>query len=379
MVTGPAVLRVANGYMLLQNAGILSAFHERYPRVRIQPAIAWGGGVGDTSVVLDLLHAGRVDVVGTGGLLGLALAHGLLLPLDPWLRAGNVETGAFGGLLPQMRASGKLYDLPYEVITSVVVYDAALLQAAAVPVPLPSWTWAQMRGSARALAHGGGNGKVWGLWAPFPSALIDAWLQQTTGGHPGAVTSSQLRACLTFFHDMIFVDHSMPRPSTYPGGPMVAAPSPFASGRAAMAVVAPAGLASMAQGTRGAWGVLPLPRQPTQPVRLVVGVQSLAIAAGTREAESAWALLTFVCGAPGALAVARYGLLPAYRTPAAQRVWLAHAPQGQGTANIFHWSWWLPPRLGAATFPASVSTATQGVLAGRATVATAVAGWTASR
>jgi len=98
--------------------------------------------------------------------------------------------------------------------------------------------------------------------------------------------------------------------------------------------------------------VAPTPVSPGTAARTLATPQTIAIAAGTEQAEAAWRFVHFAAGPEGAVAVARSGSLPLHRSPDVRSAWFDRQPSPPpGTEALFGSTWLFPLRAGQTLAP----------------------------
>lgn len=203
--------------------------------------------------------------------------------------------------------------------------NAALFEAAGVPLPGSGWTWEEFRATARRLTRGEGEQKVWGLSGGSAEFMLRMCLNQT-GKKP--VTGAELGPALQLFSTMVHTDGSVPTPPSLPYGQWSWEPDPaFGAGQAAMTVdLAESFGTPRPDGLR--WVYLPVPVLPGARPVLTVNPYSLGIPRASDRQAAAWEFIRFATGPEGALILARAGVLPGYVTPEIAEAWVATQPAG---------------------------------------------------
>jgi len=174
---------------------------------------------------LDTLFAGGTppDVFAMDAPLYLDWqSRDVLLNLQPYI---NKTSGFLDNFYPQTLEGYKLsdgyYGLPRDFQTIVLFYNKNMFDAAGVAYPTASWTWDDLRAAAKQLTKDNNNdGKtdqygfscdLWDMELCWSEAIwsnggeiLNADYTKTLLGEPKARQAWQM------FHDMIFVDKSMP-------------------------------------------------------------------------------------------------------------------------------------------------------------------------
>lgn len=174
---------------------------------------------------LDTLFAGKTppDVFAMDAPLFLDWqSRGVLLNLQPYIDAtpGFLD-GIYEGPLKGYKLSDGYYGLPRDFQTVVMFYNKDMFDAAGLPYPQEGWTWTDLQQAAKQLTKdNNGDGKIdqygfscdlwdmelcWSeaIWS-YGGDVISPDFTKTLIGEPKA------REAWKVFHDMMFVDKSMP-------------------------------------------------------------------------------------------------------------------------------------------------------------------------
>jgi len=174
---------------------------------------------------LDTLFAGKTppDVFAMDAPLFLDWqSRGVLLNLQPYIDAtpGFLD-GIYEGPLKGYKLSDGYYGLPRDFQTIVMFYNKDMFDAAGLPYPKESWTWSDLQQAAKQLTKdNNGDGKtdqygfscdLWdmelcwseAIWS-YGGDVISSDFTKTLIGEP------KTREAWKVFHDMMFVDKSMP-------------------------------------------------------------------------------------------------------------------------------------------------------------------------
>ncbi|MGH2349994.1 MAG: ABC transporter substrate-binding protein, partial [Chloroflexota bacterium] len=112
----------------------------------------------------------QVNWVITGGV------HGIFRSLNDLLARDKVKPDAYNpGAFQSWRWKGQQYAMPYSAIGETVFLYKRLFRELAVPVPNPTWTWADLLAAALKLTKGEGTSKQFGV------VLFNNSLQVTQG------------------------------------------------------------------------------------------------------------------------------------------------------------------------------------------------------
>jgi multiple sugar transport system substrate-binding protein len=334
--------------------GLIAAYYAKFPQDRIEK-VQVGRLVGSATaeMVRDALTQNKVDIVVTSSTEELIKA-GLLLPLDPYIQRSGFDLKSQGPSLDQLRFDGRIYELPYAVQPDVLLYNRTMFRKAGLPPPRAGWTWDEFRAAAQRLTEGTGANRTWGFSPGLPESALYLYLGPWGNSLAEAFAyEPAVRGALELFGTMVWVDGTMPRGDrSSPSSPAtLRLREEFQNGKAAMTVVNLGSLAYLLSGSLDI-DVAPTPVSPGTTARTLATPQSMAIAAGTDQAEAAWRFIHFASGPEGAVAVARSGLVPLYRSAEVRTAWFdRQPPPPPGTEALFGATWLFPLRTGQTLSP----------------------------
>lgn len=327
---------------------LITAYQDKYPNDRVQK-VGFDYSNAGPALIQEKVRAGEADLV-TVWQVDLMTDAGLLLPLDPFIQQTGYDLKGFGSGFDSLRMGGKLYALPYTVSPQILVYNPAQFKEAGVPAPRAGWTWDQFRETAKRLTYGTGSGKVWGFSPWMPHDLVPSYMLQATGSGWGRPDAQQLEPLLRLYSTMVSTDQSMPPTekrdwTSSDKGYTIPTRSDFLNGKAAMGTLSTMMLQRLLREGSQQWDVAPLPVMPG--AREALQAQSMemfGIASTTRAPDAAWRFLSFVAGPEGAAVVAKYGALPARRSPEVAQA-LLNGPYSPppGTKRLFDVDLLYPP------------------------------------
>lgn len=317
---------------------LIAAFYEKHPNYRVETVAI--PSEDEERFVRDKVTHGEWDVVSFYPFLA---KESLLLDLGPSIQKSRFDLKPLGTAVEQLRWDGKLYDLPTAVYPHVLYYNKDLFRKAGVAPPKERWTWEQLRDTARQLSHGEGGERVWGLSAHNQVDLVYMWLTQRAGVPAWQADEQSIREGLQFFTTLIFSDKSLSQ-DVNPTSPEWRPRRDFHAGRAGLYLNLFV-LNYMASQLSFEWDIAPLPTLAGEPPAVMVWPRTYAIPSSSRNAEAAWEFLRFITGPEGAVALAKIGQVPMYRTEAAQKAWFGRDPAPpSGTADLFETDWIIRPR-----------------------------------
>lgn len=346
--TGPITLRV----FALNDPGLnaaIAAYQAKHENVRIEKVPFERGGRTTDLIIMDLVEQRKVDLVHVIGAPQLLEANALMV-LDPFLQRDRVDLTPHGPVIDQMRFDGRLYDLPTTFQADVLLYNTDLFKQAGLAAPQKGWTWEQFREAAQRLSQGEGAGKTWGYTAPLDEDLMRIYLSHRTGQRLALQDYDDVKETLRFFGTMVWSDRSIEpakkRDWTKFGFNLTF--TTFEQGRAGMTLTTLQMLHTDIQfGSlkKTAWDIAPMPATGPGVVTPIRGVEAYGIAATTEQAEAAWQFLRFMTGPEGAIAMAKQGLVPMYRTPEVKQAWFERQPAPPpGTEYLFDTEWTISSR-----------------------------------
>ena len=229
--------------------------------------------------------------------------RGVLLNLQPYL---DKNPDLLNGVYPQTLAAYKtpdgMYGLPRDFQTIVLFYNKDMFDAAKLAYPTADWTYDDLRTAAKKLTKIGSDGKmtqfgfyadpwdmelIWSeaIWA-YGGDLINADHTKTLIGEPKARQAWQL------FHDMMFVDKSLPdsnQAQEYGG-------DPFLAGVAAMTTIGHWAVPGYAE-AGFKWDVAPMPKGPAGQATSVNSA-GFVVGKASKNPDAAFEFLKYVLSEP---------------------------------------------------------------------------------
>jgi multiple sugar transport system substrate-binding protein len=291
---------------------VVPRLKERLPRVDLAfdtaPANEWA------VKLISTYAAGTPPDVhhGFAGIVISLYAQGQAPELTPFIRRDRVDLAAHGGLQldPDMCRSGKSWELPIDTsLTTMVFYNATLLQQAGVPAPPTSWqdrswTWDRMLDAARKTTRSWGEADaVYGILGMAANPWFQVWPYLWGGdlwpkdfyahgmGQTSQLTTSPVVESLQHIQDLALKHRVMPAP----GQPS----RPFNAGGGAMWITqATAGAIALKDATF-AWGMAPLPRQVTN--KTVAYTNGIMANKGATAPDAAWQVIKYLVSQEGQL------------------------------------------------------------------------------
>lgn len=291
---------------------------------------------------LDTLFAGGTppDVFAMDAPLYLDWqSRDVLLNLQPYI---NKTSGFLDNFYPQTLAGYKLsdgyYGLPRDFQTIVLFYNKDMFDAAGVAYPTDKWTWDDLRAAAIKLTKdNNGDGKtdqygfdcdLWDMELCWSEAIwsnggeiVSADHTKTLVGEPNARKAWQM------FHDMIYVDKSMPDATAAAGygGDL------FQAGVVALWPMGHWGVPGYAT-VNYKWDVAPMPTGSSGRVTSVNSA-GFVVAKASKHPDASWKFIEFALSKTGQTRLAELGLaIPVLKSVADSPVFL-QAKAGDQTIN----------------------------------------------
>ncbi|MDF2628331.1 MAG: transporter substrate-binding protein [Symbiobacteriaceae bacterium] len=322
----------------------IEAFERTHGDIRIEKVTYSPGGASSVDQIRqEKLRSREVDILRVSLEQAQLAADDLILDLDPFIQKDRLDLSPYGGLIDGLRLEGKLYVLPIHATPTLIWYNAALFEAAGVPVPTPGWTWEEFRQASAKLTRGAGEERVWGVYDPFGiQEIAEMMIWQRAAGVP--ISPEAAREILSFWATMVDTDKSV-----LPLVPRVNGGTISATARAEGRVAIFSGLVYEYEGiyppfTPPRPAGIPAPRWEAAPFPVYPGVRpaisafplSLAIAKESPHVDAAWEFLRFLATEEGSVAIVRAGRFPIVRTPAVQEAWFERSPTPpRSTAFVF--------------------------------------------
>jgi multiple sugar transport system substrate-binding protein len=243
---------------------------------------------------------------------GLA-SRGVLRPLDPFIQRDKYPTGdIFPGILKAFQWEGAQYGLPRDVSNLVVFYNRNLLRKAGLPDPKPDWTWDDFLRYAKALTvEKDGKRVQWGVSFQTFYLFWQPWVWSAGGRFYSPDHSKFLLNSppsvegLQFYLDLRYKHHVAPTPEeAQDRGPFTM----FLNGQTGMIVDGRWRVPTLKARAKFDFDVVPFPRGKAGSIVDIDG-SGWVMAAGTRNPEAAWKLLSFLAGPEAIQIFTKTGLI----------------------------------------------------------------------
>ena len=243
---------------------------------------------------------------------GLA-SRGVLKPLDPFIQRDKYPTGdIFPGILKAFQWEGAQYGLPRDVSNLVVFYNRNLLRKAGLPDPKPDWTWDDFLRYAKALTvEKDGKRVQWGVSFQTFYLFWEPWVWSAGGRFYSPDHSKFLLNSppsvegLQFYLDLRYKHHVAPTPEEAQDR---GAFTMFLNGQTGMIVDGRWRVPTLKARAKFDFDVVPFPRGKAGSIVDIDG-SGWVMAAGTRNPEAAWKLLSFLAGPEAIQIFTKTGLI----------------------------------------------------------------------
>ncbi len=243
---------------------------------------------------------------------GLA-SRGVLKPLDPFIQRDKYPTGdIFPGILKAFQWGGAQYGLPRDVSNLVVFYNRNLLRKAGLPDPKPDWTWDDFLRYAKALTvEKDGKRVQWGVSFQTFYLFWEPWVWSAGGRFYSPDHSKFLLNSppsvegLQFYLDLRYKHHVAPTPEEAQDR---GAFTMFLNGQTGMIVDGRWRVPTLKARAKFDFDVVPFPRGKAGSIVDIDG-SGWVMAAGTRNPEAAWKLLSFLAGPEASQIFTKTGLI----------------------------------------------------------------------
>jgi multiple sugar transport system substrate-binding protein len=243
---------------------------------------------------------------------GLA-SRGVLKPLDPFIQRDKYPTGdIFPGILKAFQWEGAQYGLPRDVSNLVVFYNRNLLRKAGLPDPKPDWTWDDFLRYAKALTvEKDGKRVQWGVSFQTFYLFWEPWVWSAGGRFYSPdhskflLNSPSSLEGLQFYLDLRYKHHVAPTPEEAQDR---GAFTMFLNGQTGMIVDGRWRVPTLKARAKFDFDVVPFPRGKAGSIVDIDG-SGWVMAAGTRNPEAAWKLLSFLAGPEAIQIFTKTGLI----------------------------------------------------------------------
>jgi len=300
---------------------LIDAYEASHPNVKIEYTDL---GSTDYMTVLQTQLAGGsddLDIITIKDIPGYTNLVGanLLLPLDDYMTAQNIDPAAYGGLVDELRLNDNVYTLPFRSDFWILYYNKDIFDKAGVAYPTNDMTLAQFDETARAVTSGFGADKIYGshyhVWRSTVQlpGILDG--QHTLIDGTYDFLKPYYERILALQNDGIIQSYAQLKTSnTHYSGPFYNA----------QIATLPMGswfigtqIAKVKSGESKAvnWGIVKFPHpEGVEAGTTAATITGLSVAANSTKQEAALDFVKFVAGPEGAAVIAKTGTFPALTT-----------------------------------------------------------------
>lgn len=308
-------------FLDLYNKYLIPEFEKTHPNVKIR----LNASLGDTGYEAKLmtLIAGQIapDIVHvTQQNFPMLASKGILMDLNPFIAQDRKFdlNDYFEPVMDGMRFQNKLFGLPSDFSTIVLVYNKDMFDKYGVPYPDGSWDWDKFLWAARKLTRdtdGDGVPDQFGFVNVNAYNRWPAWVWM----NGGEIMSPDLKKCLMddpkaieglqFYVGLSVKEHVAPTATQV----MQGFEQMFMSESAAMIADSRYAYKLFAKGMNFKWDVAPMPKGKAGRATTFIWGGN-CILSSTKHPKEAWEFLKFLSGKEGALLNVQAGnALPAYK------------------------------------------------------------------
>jgi multiple sugar transport system substrate-binding protein len=258
-----------------------------------------------------------------------------LEPLDGYIAASDLDsTTFFPALWSEMRWGEHTYALPVNSTSYALFYNRALFEAAGLDPDRPPATWDGLAEAARQLTVRGPRGRFSQVgfvpdYGNLSTTILMAWQRDASFLSPDGTRVTLATPAMEEALEWIagyYREYGVTPLKAFTAGLGSADQHGFLSGRLAMAILDLSFLDQIERYSPGLdYGVAPIPTFPGRETASSAGSWWLAIPRGARNAEAAWAFMTFAVERQTQLeevGASKDRLFPANRHAAADPIFL---------------------------------------------------------
>lgn len=323
---------------------LIAEFQQQYPQYRVEKVpVGKSDGTAEEAELLGPMREGALDLVEvTWWSDALTKAT---LPLDGYIQKDNFDLKPFGSNLAQHVVDGRHYYLPVVVLPAGLLVNADLAAAAGVTLPVAGWTWDEFRAVAQKVAHDDGGKRIYALPDTPAEELVRYYLEGMSDHRSWEASDAQLKESLAYVRALISLDRTVQPPvvRSFDHGMAVGVGDPtlWLAGQSVF-VLGPY-LEGYTDSLKPGFkvGFVPLPAYPGRPPAAPATLYSLAISAGSKHPDAAWAFLSFVAGRQGAVLLAKSGTLPLFAGDGVREAWFSRQPAPPAATETFWNTHWL--------------------------------------
>jgi multiple sugar transport system substrate-binding protein len=301
---------------------LIDAYQASHPNVKIEYTDL---GSTDYSTVLQTQLSGGgtdFDIVTIKDIPGYTnlIGANLILPLDDFIKAQNIDTSAYGGVVEALALDGKVYGLPFRSDFWLVYYNKDIFDKAGVAYPTNDMTLSQFDDMARKVTSGFGADKVYGthyhIWrstVELPS-ILDG--KNTVIATDYSFMKPYYERVLALQNDGIIQSYAALKTSnTHYSGPFYnqqIATLPMGSWFIGTQI----NKVKSGESKAVNWGIVKFPHPDGVAAGTTAAtITALAVPVNSAKQDAALDFVKFVSGPEGAAVVAKTGTFPALTSP----------------------------------------------------------------
>lgn len=254
---------------------------------------------------------------------------GLAYPLDDMIAEHKIDLAAYGSVIDQSKADGKIYALPYRGAGYYLFYNKKAFRDARIPSPGNTWSWEEYRKAAKRLTKGAGINKQYGSFMepsmyqlPLLPAL-QAGVRIVDDEYRTDFDNPAVRRALLYYQTLTDRDRSQPTQAEMKANNMTTT-AMFVTGKAMMTIagewlVGRLNAAKAAGELKFDWGIARIPYDTKNYAGSGLATKG-CLSASTEKAEAAFSYLSWVAGIEGQKVIAEAGSKPALVTPETEEI-----------------------------------------------------------
>jgi len=308
---------------------VLDAFMAKVPNIVVQQNYVADSTTYGQKLLTSLAGGTGPDAfrVEGGWSSGLLATQGSLLPLDSYISKAGIQLDQWvPGVKEYGNWNGKQFLLPIAAVGIFMAYNKDIFDAAKVPYPDKSWTFAQLRDTALKLTQRDSSGRptVYGFQFNRAEQYLNPWIHQNDGKtydrdispKTCLMDDAKTAEALQFLADLINVDKVSPTIADETAGLSV-----FSNGKIAMANCGSWDWLAFHDQAKFNWDVVTLPTNVGE-LRPTLWTGQVAINSQTKSPDAAWELLNYLTATEDGQTVVSDAIAQAPVTKALQmKIW----------------------------------------------------------
>ena len=269
---------------------------------------------------------------------------GLVYPLDDMIAEHKIDLAAYGNVIDQAKADGKIYALPYRGAGFYLFYNKKAFSDAKIPYPGDAWSWEKYRRAAKALTKGSGIDKRYGSFMepslyqlPLMPALQEG-VRIVDDGYRTDLGNPAVRKALLYYQTLTDRDRSQPTQAEMKANNMTTT-AMFVTEKAMMTIagewlVGRLNAAKAAGELKFEWGMARMPYDTAKYAGSGLATKG-CLSASTEKAEAAFSYLSWIAGIEGQKVIAEAGSKPALVTPETEDILAKYMGLDEQERRIF--------------------------------------------